>query len=94
MTIDLGREAALTGVLVRNRTDCCQERAEHLRLQVSSDNQSWREIWKAGDIQPVWEIPLRDQDIKARYVRLDIQPSTPTIFHLQHVEVWQTVMFM
>ena len=88
VTIDLGREASITGVLVRNRTDCCQERAENLRLQVSSDNQNWKEVWKAASIEPRWEIPLLGQDVKARYLRLDARPATPTPFHLQHVEVW------
>lgn len=90
VTIDLGREASLAGILIRNRTDCCQERAENLRVQISHDGRQWREIWKARSSEPGWEIPLRGQDIKARYLRLDTQPATPTPFHLHHVEVWGT----
>jgi hypothetical protein len=88
VTIDLGREAAITGVLVRNRTDCCQERAAGLRLQISGDGQRWREIWKADSVQASWEIPLLGQKLRTRYVRFDTHPEKPTPLHLQHLEIW------
>jgi hypothetical protein len=88
VTIDLGRQGAITGLLIRNRTDVCQDRATSLRLQVSKDGKNWQEVWTATDLPPAWEIPLLSKNIRARYVRLNTLPKTPTPLHLQHVEIW------
>lgn len=88
VTIDLGAEKDLTGIFIRNRTDTAQERAATLRLKVSSDGQQWNDVWQAAGAEPSWEIPLTGKSLKARYVRLETQPKSPTHFHLQHLEVW------
>jgi hypothetical protein len=90
VTIDLGKKASISGVLVRNRTDVCQERANGLRLQVSDDGAKWKEVWNAPAVEAKWEIPLLNQKISARYLRLDTRPVPPVPLHLQHVEVWGT----
>lgn len=88
VTIDLGAEKDLTGVLIRNRTDTAQARAATLRLRISNDGQQWSDVWQAAGTEPSWEIPLTGKSLKARYVRLETQPKSPTHFHLQHLEVW------
>ncbi len=93
--IDLGKEISVTGVRILNRGDMCQDRAATLRLSVSKDGETWQEIWKADGAAPVWEVPVTDfragahlPGRKARYIRLETRPSTPTFFHLKQVEVW------
>jgi hypothetical protein len=88
VTIDLGGLASITGVLVRNRSDCCQERADTLRLQISTDGKTWQPVWTAPRTGSGWEIPLLGKDIKARYLRFDTRPSVATPLHLQHIEAW------
>ena len=41
LSIDLGRERWITGVEIRNRLDCCRERARALAVEVSRDGQSF-----------------------------------------------------
>ena len=96
--IDLGREVSVTGARVLNRTSCGQpgqDRAATLRLSVSLDSKQWQEVWKADRGAPQWEIPVTDllagaqvPGRKARYLRLETKPATPTHFHLRQVTVW------
>lgn len=88
LTIDLGKENELTGILIRNRTDTCQDRAATLRARISSDGRQWRDVWQASGAEPLWEIPLAGKTLKARYVRMEAQPASPVPFHLHHLEVW------
>jgi hypothetical protein len=98
LQIDLGRETAVTGVRVLNRVDAGQagqDRAATLRLSVSKDGKEWQEVWKAGTVEAVWEIPVNDfragaqvPGRKARYLRLELHPAKSEYFHLRQVEVW------
>lgn len=88
VTIDLWRKAVITGVLVRNRTDACKDRAMGLRLQVSDDGKTWKEVWTAPGVESVWEISMVEKNISARFLRFDTRPVPAVHLHLQHVEVW------
>jgi hypothetical protein len=96
--LDLGWKAVVTGVRVLNRVDAGQrgmDRAATLRLSVSTDNQSWKEIWQAGSVAAQWEIPVTDilagaevPGREVRYLRLELRTSHPTPLHLRQVKVW------
>jgi alpha-L-fucosidase len=96
--LDLGREVAVTGVRILNRTSCGQpgqDRAATLRLSVSLDGQAWTEVWKAGSGAPQWEVPVTEYvsgahvpGRKTRYLRLELKPAAPEYLHLRQVEVW------
>lgn len=98
LQIDLGRETAVTGVRVLNRIDAGQagkDRTATMRLSVSKDGREWQEVWKAGTVEAVCEIPVNDfragaqvPGRKARYLRLELRPAKPEYFHLRQVEVW------
>ena len=98
LQIDLGREIAVTGVRVLNRVDAGQageDRAVTLHLAVSQDGSEWHDVWKAGTVEAVWEIPVTDfragaqvPGRKTRYLRLELRPAKPEYFHLRQVEVW------
>jgi alpha-L-fucosidase len=98
VTIDLGRQLSVTGVRILNRAHPDQgveNRAATLRLSVSTDGQTWQEIWKADKVATQWEIPVTDfvagahiPGRKARYLRLELKPSRLEILHLRQVEVW------
>jgi hypothetical protein len=81
--IDLGKATRFSAVRVVNRRDCCFDRAVPLVIEVSSDQQAWREIARRPTSFSSWlaEVP----STKARYVR--VRAANRTILHLATVRV-------
>lgn len=84
VTIDLGRLQRISRVVVYNRADCCQERAVPLKIEVSLDNQQFRQVAERKEQFEKWKANF--PPTYARYVRLtDLNPAP---FHLSEVEVY------
>jgi hypothetical protein len=84
-TIDLGQAYRISRVVVYNRTDCCQERAVPLRIDVSEDGKDFKKVaLRTEPFNPDWTAEF--SRVKARYVRLT--NLSPTYFHLTEVEVY------
>lgn len=81
--IDLGAAASISAATVRNRTDCCQDRAIPLVLEVSDDKATWREVAKREAAFVTWNVEFPAQT--ARYVRA--RALRRTILHLDGVLV-------
>ncbi|HYP91382.1 MAG TPA: discoidin domain-containing protein, partial [Polyangiaceae bacterium] len=81
--IDLGRPTAFNQIEVKNRSDCCPDRAAPLVVEVSNDAKSWREIAKRQDTFTLWQAGFATQT--ARYVRLRVPRRT--VFHLDKVSI-------
>jgi alpha-L-fucosidase len=93
--IDLGKEIAVAGVRIVNRSRCNPERAANLSLSVSKDGKTWDKAWIAPRVQDTWEVPITDflagaqvAGRKARYLRLETHNDRPTYFHLKKVDVY------
>jgi len=43
--VDLGREVRLGAIMIYNRQDCCSDRADSLKVKVSSDGKNWTTQW-------------------------------------------------
>lgn len=80
---DLGSVKTVRRVEVRNRTDCCSERAIPLIAEVSVDDQHWVEVAKREKEFTDWSATFPPQ--KARYVRFRI-PRASTM-HFEDVAV-------
>lgn len=83
ISYDLGSATRFSRVHVRNRTDCCAERAVPLVLEVSDDGASFREIARRDEPFVDWIAKLGDQ--RARYVRL--RAVHRTALHFEAVEL-------
>lgn len=85
VTIDLGGSHRISRVVVYNRTDCCQERAIPLRIEVSEDGKAYKKVAERHEPFPTeWTADF--SSVKARYVRLtDLSAQA---FHLNEVEVY------
>jgi hypothetical protein len=81
--LDLGSVRKIAGVRVENRKDCCAERAVPLVLEVSNDQNHFREIARKDDTFHSWKVDF--PPIEARYVRLAV--NRRTILHLAQVRV-------
>lgn len=81
--IDLGAPTSISAATVRNRTDCCQDRAIPLVLEVSDDTTTWREVAKRDAAFVTWNVEFPSQT--ARYVRA--RGLRRTILHLDGVLV-------
>jgi hypothetical protein len=65
---DLGAPTPVHRLLVKNRTDCCSERAVPLVVEVSSDLVNWDTVARQNTNFETWEPSF--PTVKARYVRL------------------------
>jgi hypothetical protein len=80
---DLGAVKTVKKIEVRNRTDCCSERAVPLVVEISVDDQKWVEVARRDKEFTDWSATFPAK--KARFVRLRIPRSS--VLHLEDVAV-------
>lgn len=80
---DLGSPKKVRRIEVKNRDECCRERAVPLVVEVSNDRSSWTEVARRDTEFSTWTAKFSART--ARYVRLRV-PRTTT-FHLREVVV-------
>lgn len=82
--IDLGGDSKpFARIDVRNRTDCCQDRAVPLVVEVGDDEARWTEVaWRH---EPFLHWTARFSPVRARYVRLRVPRKT--FLHLESIEI-------
>ncbi len=83
-TIDLGESKTFSKVIVHNRTDCCQERAIPLQIEVSDDGTKFQVIAERREVFEKWI--AKDLNAKGRFVRLQLRAANP--LHLAEVEIY------
>jgi hypothetical protein len=83
LEIDLGAVHSISGLDIRNRTDCCQERAVPLVAQVSVDHLNFQEIARQPEQFLNWKPAF--QPVRARWVKLHVPRHS--ILHLARVRV-------
>lgn len=85
LELDLGTVQSISSVKIRNREDCCSERAVPLVVEVSTDGKQWKQVARKNEIFGVWhpEFPAVD----ARWVRLRV--ARKSILHLASVDVYR-----
>ena len=80
---DLGAPTKLHEVVVSNRSDCCDERALPLVVEVSDDRTRWTEVARRTEAFGAnMQIPFNE--IEARYLRLRVDRES--FLHLEYVE--------
>jgi hypothetical protein len=85
--VTLKAPAEIMNIYIQNRVDLCQERAKGLTISVSNDQKTWKEIWKATDVQPEWNIKLKAPE-KTQYIKFELPRSEDGAFHLNNVRVY------
>jgi len=83
LEIDLGKPTTFSLVEVTNRRDCCPERAAPAVIEVSLDQNHWKEVSRRDDSFSVWK--ARFAATSARYVRVRV--TRRSILHLAGVSV-------
>ena len=83
--VDLGGVTSFSVIEVRNREDCCPERAVPMRLEVSEDAQNWVEVARRKEVFDTWRAEFPPQ--RARYVRARVIKST--FLHLVGMSVYE-----
>lgn len=84
VVIDLGEIKKFDTIVVYNRPGCCAERAVPLKVEVSNDNQNFRQIAERTEVFDKWS--AKNLHAEGRYLRLKNTP--PNFFHLAEVEVY------
>jgi hypothetical protein len=83
--IDLRAPTTISKVVVRNRLDCCWDRAVPLVVEVAESRLRYREVARQED--PFDEIVLEFAPTTARYVRLRVEKTSA--LHLERVSVYR-----
>lgn len=81
--IDLGSVRSFSRVEIRNRTDCCAERAVPLIVEVRDDAEPWREVARRDRVFTTWVAEVGRTN--ARFVRLRL--AKRGLLHLTGVVV-------
>jgi hypothetical protein len=81
--IDLGAPSDFSAVKVINRRDCCSHRASPLVVEVSSDQQQWKQLARREGAFRSWKVQFPMQ--RARYVR--VRAVGYKLLHLAAVRV-------
>lgn len=68
--IDLGAPGPVSSLLIRNRDDCCKDRAIPLIAEVATEPGKWREVARRTKVFDTWEPSFAPT--QARYVRLRV----------------------
>lgn len=84
LTIDLGAPKLVHKLAITNRSDCAQERARPLLVELSLDDTNWHEVARNDLIFSQWNPSFRPET--ARYVRVRI-PRVSAL-HLEKVKVF------
>jgi hypothetical protein len=82
--IDLGRPNSISRLYIKNRTDCCLERAVPLLVQVSNDRSIWKQVARSDSPFKIWEPTF--SPVEARYVRLTVPRIS--MLHFDQVKVY------
>jgi hypothetical protein len=71
LEIDLGSKQRIVGAIIKNREDCCADRAVPLVLAVSNDHRTWKEVARRKDVLGTWSPTFAP--VSARWVRVQVQ---------------------
>ena len=82
--IDLGKVKKLDKIVVYNRSDGYEERAVPIKIEISSDNQSWKQIAERKESFDKWTV--KGLRAEGRFLRLKNTP--PNFFPLAEVEAY------
>ena len=85
--VTLKTPATLQSIYIQNAIGNCQERAKGLTISVSNDQKTWKEIWKASDVQSEWTIDLKTPE-KAQYIKFELPRSADSYLHLNNVRIY------
>jgi hypothetical protein len=80
---DFGGPLAFSSLTIRNRSDCCPERALPLIVEVSNDDKSFQEIARRVEPFSTWQPKFSTQH--ARYLRLRVPRES--MLHLEAIKV-------
>ena len=87
--VTLNTPAEIKKIYIQNRVDVAQERAKGLTVSVSNDQKTWKEIWKATDVQPEWNIELKTPE-KVQYIKFEVphRDGDDGFLHLNNVRIY------
>ncbi len=85
--VTLKSPADIKTIYIQNRTSEPQDRAKGLIVSVSNDKKTWKEIWKAADVQAEWTIDLKTPE-KALYIKFELPRSAASFLHLNNIRIY------
>lgn len=87
LIVDLKKAHPVAGIEILNRADAQGNRTANLRVWLSTDGESWQQVFKTGRPEERWLVSL-DQPQTARFVKIGLVNPKPQFFHLKGVKVF------
>lgn len=95
VNLDFGTPTDIDSLIVENRSDELQNRANNLALEISDDGTNWSTVWNAdGSTVNQWNIQLTHDEggqqvsgVTARYFRFYLDQPQAEILHLKRIRV-------
>ena len=85
--VTLKSPADIKTIYIQNRISEPQDRAKGLTVYVAKDKETWKEIWKATDVQSEWTIDLKTPE-KTQYIKFELPRSEDSYLHLNNVRIY------
>jgi len=85
--IALPEESPIAAVDIVNRFPDCREFARTLTMWISTDKQTWKQVWKAPRVEDRWLVKLPEKE-RAKYIKLGLRETQ--YLDLKHVFVYGT----
>jgi F5/8 type C domain. len=84
VVLDLGKVHKFDKIVVYNRPDGYEDRAVPLKVEISNDNQNYKQVAERKETFDKWT--AKGLHAEARYVRM--KNTTPNFFHLAEIEIY------
>jgi hypothetical protein len=85
--VQLSATCKLTGLAIANRLSN-QGRCTALRVFASTDERTWTPIATTDAFKQQWKVDLRDQKIRARWIKVENATPNSDAFHLRNICVY------
>ncbi len=85
LIVKLEKTEEITSVEILNRADHAANRASRLRMLVSENGTSWKQVWGNDETKSRWVVVF-EKPVKAKFVKLMLDKKE--IFHLKRVRIF------
>jgi hypothetical protein len=86
--VRLGRLGDLSGIVLVNTAGRNAGRQVPIRVSVSEDAKSWREVFRSEKAEHVWRIPLRGKAKRVQFVKVERDDDRKEYFHLAAIQIY------
>ncbi|MCP5533010.1 MAG: hypothetical protein H7A48_07545 [Akkermansiaceae bacterium] len=87
--VRLGKLGDLTGVVIHDEASGYNaSRQLPLKVSISEDGESWTEVFRTTEHQPMWRIPLEGKAPRVQFLKVERDDDRKEVFHLNAIHAY------